>query len=32
MAGLMGESSIKAGVKHSSVLIIGALIAFNFMF
>jgi len=32
MAGLMGESSIKAGVKHSCVLIIGALIAFNFMF
>lgn len=32
MAGLMGESSIKAGVKHSCALIIGALIAFNFMF
>ena len=32
MAGLMGESSIKAGVKHSCILIIGALIAFNFMF
>jgi len=32
MAGLMGESSIKAGVKHSCILIIGALVAFNFMF
>ncbi|QXO94831.1 type II secretion system F family protein [Methanospirillum purgamenti] len=32
VAGLMGESSIKAGVKHSCILIIGALIAFNFMF
>jgi len=32
MAGLMGESSIKAGVKHSCILIIGALLAFNFMF
>jgi len=32
MAGLMGESSIKAGVKHSCALIIVALLAFYFMF
>lgn len=32
IAGMMGESSIKAGVKHSSILIIVALIAFNFAF
>lgn len=32
IAGMMGESSIKAGVKHSCVLIIAALLAFNFAF
>jgi archaeal flagellar protein FlaJ len=32
IAGMMGESSIKAGVKHSCILIIAALIAFNFVF
>ncbi|HWQ67543.1 MAG TPA: type II secretion system F family protein [Methanospirillum sp.] len=32
IAGMMGESSIKAGVKHSCILIIAALIAFNFAF
>lgn len=31
IAGLMGESSIKAGVKHSCILIIVALISFNFL-
>jgi flagellar protein FlaJ len=32
IAGMMGESSLKAGVKHSSILIIAALLAFNFAF
>ncbi len=32
IAGMMGESSLKAGVKHSCILIIAALIAFNFAF
>ncbi len=32
IAGMMGESSIKAGVKHSCILIIAALLAFNFAF
>ncbi len=32
IAGMMGESSIRAGVKHSCILIIAALIAFNFAF
>ncbi|PKL59959.1 MAG: secretion system protein, partial [Methanomicrobiales archaeon HGW-Methanomicrobiales-4] len=32
IAGMMGESSLKAGVKHSCVLIIAALLAFNFAF
>jgi flagellar protein FlaJ len=32
IAGMMGESSIKAGVKHSCILIIVALIAFNYAF
>ncbi|MFH0967817.1 MAG: type II secretion system F family protein [Methanobacteriota archaeon] len=32
IAGMMGESSLKAGVKHSCILIIAALLAFNFAF
>jgi len=32
IAGMMGESSIKAGIKHSCILIIAALLAFNFAF
>ena len=32
IAGMMGEASIKAGIKHSCILIIAALIAFNFAF
>ena len=32
IAGMMGESSVKAGVKHSCILIIAAIIAFNFAF
>lgn len=32
IAGMMGESSLKAGVKHCCILIIAALIAFNFAF
>jgi len=32
IAGLMGESSIKSGVKHAAILIIIAMIAFNFAF
>jgi flagellar protein FlaJ len=32
IAGQMGESSISAGVKHSCVLLIITLVAFNFVF
>jgi len=32
IAGLMGETSIKSGVKHAAILIIIAMIAFNFAF
>ena len=32
IAGMMGESSLKAGVKHSCILIIVALLAFNYAF
>jgi flagellar protein FlaJ len=32
IAGMMGESSIKAGVKHSCILIICGLLAFNLAF
>jgi flagellar protein FlaJ len=32
IAGQMGESSLAAGVKHSCILLITALIAFNFVF
>jgi flagellar protein FlaJ len=32
IAGQMGESSLASGVKHSCVLLIIALVAFNFVF
>ncbi len=32
IAGLMGESAVKAGIKHAAILIIVAMIAFNFAF
>ncbi len=32
IAGMMGESSLKAGVKHSCILIIIAMTVFNFIF
>ena len=32
IAGMMGESSIKAGVKHSCILVIVTMLAFNFAF
>ena len=31
IAGQMGESSLAAGVKHSCILLIIALVAFNFV-
>jgi flagellar protein FlaJ len=31
VAGLMGESSISAGVKHSCILLVIALVTFNFI-